>query len=154
MHRRGLGKELFQKPLGNKVELSIKSASPTCLLMHFDNLNTFLAKYCQNRMCLSHSLFLQLQFWPHEDLEFTDPRCPCLLLEPSFILTFATLWSSETEVYYRPIYIHPHSPICLRRILMWEFLQFLLHWTGIQELFFYSGPVLPEWFYNLDIKWP
>lgn len=37
---------------------------------------------------------------------------------------------------------------------MWEFLQFLLHHAGMQEVLLCDGFVLPEYFYNLDVKLP
>jgi len=37
---------------------------------------------------------------------------------------------------------------------MWQFLQFLLHLTGMKKLFLCDSLVLPEYFYNLDVKWP
>lgn len=59
-----LAKDSFNSILDIQVELSIKSASPTCLLMHaFRQLQDIFKEslpFFQNRSKLSHSLFLQL----------------------------------------------------------------------------------------------
>lgn len=63
----------------------------------------------QNRMHLSHPLFLQLHFLPHEDTEFTDLNLSRTFLK--FIFTFSILQSTGIRAYFRPTYTCSASPI-------------------------------------------
>lgn len=66
----------------------------------------------QNKMCLSHPLFLQLHFLPHEDTEFTDLKSPWPSLEPfkslfSHFLSYS--WQEPEPILDQPIHalLHP-----------------------------------------------
>lgn len=90
--------------------------------------------------------------WRHD---FTDLKSPWPSLEPfqSLFLHFCLMVNRNAGLFQTNLYMlsftHPS-----KKILMWDFLQFLLHWTGIQKLFLCDSLAIPEYFCNLDVKCP